>query len=85
MLKIGFDDCCPYCGNLAVYRSRPETRFGRACSLLMLDLARCHGCLRQHYRLIFSPAPEYPGRYSEDLYADSCSQTGSVLTSDGSD
>lgn len=85
MLKIGLDDCCPYCGNFAVYRSRPETRVGRACWLLMLDLARCHGCMRQHYRLIFSPAPEYPGRCAEEVYADSYARTGSALTSDDPD
>jgi len=85
MLKIGFDDCCPYCGNFAVYRSRSETRFGRACWLLMLDLARCHGCMRQHYRLIFSPALEYPSRCPEGVYTDSYARTGSALTSDDSD
>jgi hypothetical protein len=85
MPKIGFDDCCPYCGNLAIYRSRPETRFGRACWLLMLELARCHGCMRQHYRLFFSPAPDHPGLYSEEVCADSYSQTGSAPTSEDPD
>ncbi len=41
MLKIRLDDSCPYCGNLAVYRSQPETWLARVCLLLPLELVRC--------------------------------------------
>lgn len=60
MLKIGLNDTCPYCGNSEVYRSRSETPLGRMCVLWLLDLARCHRCMRQHYRSLFFPALDFP-------------------------
>jgi hypothetical protein len=70
MLKIGMDDACPYCGNLEVYRSQPTTWLERVCVLCLLDLARCHGCMRQHYRLLLFPAPEYPVPLPEEINPD---------------
>ncbi len=60
MLRIGLGDGCPYCGNLAVYRSHPETLLDRACWLLLLEVARCPGCMRQHYRPLLFAAPSTP-------------------------
>ncbi len=69
MPKIRLDDSCPYCGNLAVYRSQPETWLARVCLLLPLELVRCHGCMRQHYRPLLSPAPEFPSRSTEAIHS----------------
>jgi hypothetical protein len=68
MLRIGLGDGCPYCGNLAVYRSHPETLLDRACWLLLLEVARCPGCMRQHYRPLLFAAPEYPARSAEEIH-----------------
>ena len=57
--RIGLD-ACPYCGNFEVYGSRPETGLDRLLALFLFDISRCHGCMRQHYRLIFLPAPDFP-------------------------
>lgn len=56
--RIGLEDC-PYCGNSEVYRSKPEVWLDGLLSLFLFDLARCHGCMRQHYRFILFPAPEF--------------------------
>jgi hypothetical protein len=63
MRRIGLNRC-PYCGNFEVYRSRiePVTWLDRACVLFLLQLVRCHGCMRRHYRPLLFPAPEYPTR-----------------------
>jgi len=81
MLKIRLDDSCPYCGNLAVYRSQPETWLARVCLLLPLELVRCHGCMRQHYRPLLSPAPECPSRSTEAIHPNP--NYGKQTTSDG--
>jgi hypothetical protein len=59
LLRIGVE-ACPYCRSLEVYRSRPETWLDRVFALFLFDIARCHGCMRQHYRYILFPAPEFP-------------------------
>jgi hypothetical protein len=59
MLRIGLN-VCPYCSNSKVYRSRPTTWLDRAYVPFVLQLVRCHGCMRQHYRPLFWPAPEFP-------------------------
>jgi hypothetical protein len=61
MLRIGLEGC-PYCGSLEVYRSRiePVEWLDRVCMLFLLQLVRCHGCMRRHYRPLLFPAPEYP-------------------------
>jgi hypothetical protein len=51
---------CPYCLGLEVYGSRPKTCLDRVCVLFLLQLVRCHGCMRRHYRPLFWPAPEFP-------------------------
>ena len=61
MFRIGLGDTCPHCGSFAVFRSRPETRLAKALELFLFDIARCHGCMRQHYRPLAFPAPEFPG------------------------
>jgi len=59
MPGVALNDC-PYCRNLAVYRSKPTRLLDHVCALLLLQLVRRHGCFRQHYRLIFWPTPEFP-------------------------
>ena len=59
MPRVGLNDC-PYCRNVAVYRSKPTTWPDHVCGLFLLRLVRCHGCMRQHYRPIFWPTPEFP-------------------------
>ncbi len=59
MLRIGLEHC-PYCLSFKVYRSRPTTLLDRACVLFLLQLVRCHGCMRQYYRPLFRPTPEFP-------------------------
>jgi len=61
MLRVGLE-ACPYCDSLEVYRSRPETWLDRTFAVFLFDIARCHGCMRQHYRLLLFPAPEFPVR-----------------------
>lgn len=41
----------------------------RMFSLLLFDISRCHGCLRQHYRPILFLAPDFPAQ-SEDEFRD---------------
>jgi len=81
MLRLGFGDSCPYCGNLAVYRSQPERPLDRACWLLLLEVARCHGCMRQHYRPLLFAAPEYPAGSAEEIYM--ASESGDQTDSPG--
>jgi hypothetical protein len=59
MRRIGLKGC-PYCGDAEVYSSRTEplTWLDRACGFLLLQLARCHVCMRRHCRPVFLPAPE---------------------------
>ena len=59
MFRVGLNDC-PYCRNRAVYRSHPEKWVDQMCVLFLMQLVRCHGCMRQHYRPLFWPAPEFP-------------------------
>lgn len=58
MRRIGLSDC-PYCGSSEVYRSQPKTLLDRACVLFLVQLVRCHECMRRHYRPLFLPTPEY--------------------------
>jgi len=62
MRRIGLNGGCPYCGGLEVYRSQPKTWLDRACVLFLLQLARCHDCMRRHYRPLVLPTLEYPSR-----------------------
>jgi len=71
MLRIALEGC-PYCGSFEVYRSQPATWLDRACVFLLLDLARCHGCMRQHFRPLLFPAPEYPTRSAKKIRPDTC-------------
>jgi len=59
MYRVGLNDC-PYCGNVAVYRSKPTRLIDRVCMIFLLQIVRCHGCMRQHYRPIFWPTTEFP-------------------------
>lgn len=58
MRKIGLNDC-PYCASSEVYRSHPKTWSDLASLFFLLGLARCHCCMRRHYRPLFFSAPEY--------------------------
>jgi len=72
MHRIGFD-VCPYCCNSKIYRSHPENWLDRILNFFPFDLARCHGCMRQHYRLLAFPAADFPapaGRKSDEQIAD---------------
>ena len=58
MRRISLTDC-PYCGSSNVYRSHAKAWTDLAGLVFLLGLARCHGCMRRHYRPLFLPAPEY--------------------------
>jgi hypothetical protein len=55
MRKIGLKSC-PYCGKSdEIYSSRPKSWRDELCGLLFLQVVRCHGCMRRHYRPLFLP------------------------------
>ena len=58
MRRISFRDC-PYCNSAEVYRSHRKTWGDLAVFLCLLEVARCHGCMRRHLRPVFLPAPKY--------------------------
>jgi hypothetical protein len=58
MHRISFSDC-PYCDSTEVYRSRRKTWGDLASLFFLLGIARCHSCMRRHFRPVFLPAPEY--------------------------
>lgn len=63
MLKFGLNHC-PHCGTSdALYNSLPETRRDELCLFFFLQVVNCHGCMRRHYRPLFSPlVPKEPLR-----------------------
>jgi hypothetical protein len=56
--RISFRDC-PYCGSSEVYRSHGKTWGDFAARFFFLDPARCHYCMRRHFRPIFLRARSY--------------------------
>jgi hypothetical protein len=68
MRRISFR-ACPYCGSSEVYRSRRKSWSDLAALLFFLGIARCHGCMRRHFRPLFSPAPDHVVLVSEDATA----------------
>ena len=61
MLRVGLE-ACPYCDSLEVYRSQPETWLDGMLAPFLFDISRCHGCMRQHFRPLMFPAPDFPVR-----------------------
>jgi hypothetical protein len=60
MRKIGFNRC-PYCAETEVYASRPKNWLDEMCGVFFLQVARCHACMRRHYRpLLLASAAASP-------------------------
>jgi hypothetical protein len=59
MRRIGLKNC-PYCGSSKVYISTPKTLGEKLPALFLLQLVRCHACMRRHLRPLFAPAAKHP-------------------------
>lgn len=64
---------CPYCFSSGVYLSKPGRWWEKMLFVFLLQLMRCHNCMRHHYRpiiLVSGPPtnqddllrPPHPGR-----------------------
>ena len=53
---------CPHCGCSKIYVSSSATRWDKICVVFLLQLVRCHICMRRHFRPIFVRAAENPTR-----------------------
>jgi len=62
MRRIGLQNC-PYCGSNNVYASTPKTSWERVPAVFLLQLVRCHHCMRRHFRPFLLPAAKYPAAY----------------------
>jgi hypothetical protein len=63
MRRIGLKDC-PYCGSSKVYISTPKTLWEKLPALFLLQLVRCHACMRRHFRPLLAPAAKHPEVYA---------------------
>ena len=51
---------CPYCLSSQVYFSQPKTWWEKTLFIFLLQLVRCHNCMRRHYRPIMFAIPKHP-------------------------
>jgi hypothetical protein len=51
---------CPYCLSSQVYFSRPKRWWEKLPFIFLLQLVRCHNCMRRHYRPIMFATPKHP-------------------------
>lgn len=71
MRRIGLNGR-PYCLSFEVYRSQPVTWLDRACAVFLLQLVRCHVCLRQHYRPLHLPGTRIPHSIHDEIRSGPC-------------
>lgn len=51
---------CPYCLSSQVYFSQPKTWWEKLLFIFLLQLVRCHNCMRRHYRPIMVATRKHP-------------------------
>ena len=75
MHRLGLKSC-PYCGSEQIYRTHATRVSHRILRIFLFRLARCHYCMRRHFRPVFFPLLEVKLRGEALPAAAMCSESG---------